>query len=95
MEKETVPPHSSDGLLEEIRIGEFYLQISIPSEFIDQFLGSDQETRVKMAGLAAAQTLKSHNELATSPAADPFSIWTELRSAILQRLEIFQSGMAA
>jgi hypothetical protein len=94
-EKEMEPPHPSDGLLEDIRIGEFHLQISIPSEFIEQFLGSDQETRVKMAGLAAAQTLKSHNELSTSPAADPFSIWTELRSVILQRLEIFQSGMAA
>jgi type II secretory pathway predicted ATPase ExeA len=95
IETEVESPHPSDGLLEEIGIGEFQLQISIPSEFIEQFLGSDQETRVKMAGLAAAQTLKSHNALATSPAADPFSIWTELRSVILQRLEIFQSGMAA
>jgi type II secretory pathway predicted ATPase ExeA len=85
----------SEGLFEEIHIGNLNIQLNLPSQFIEQVLSADQETRVKMAGLAAAQAIKNHTQVASSPTADPFSIWSELRSIILRRLDLPESGMAA
>jgi general secretion pathway protein A len=86
---------SQEGLFEEIHIGNFTIQLNLSSQFIEQVLSSDQETRLKMAGLAAAQAIKNQAQLASTPTADPFSIWSELRSIILKRLDLPESGMAA
>jgi type II secretory pathway predicted ATPase ExeA len=86
-------PPTSEGLFEEIQVGKFKIQLHLPSQFIEQALSSNREYRLKMAGLAAAQAIKKFSELTSSPASDPVSIWSELRSIIFKRLDPSESGM--
>jgi hypothetical protein len=88
-------PLNPDGLYDEIQVGDFKIQLDLSSQFVEQVLSANQENRLKMAGLAAAQAIKNHSQLASSPAADPYSVWSELRSIILKRLDLPESGMAA
>jgi type II secretory pathway predicted ATPase ExeA len=62
------------------------ISIDIPSHVVEQALSSNEEHRVKLAGILAAQTLERHPELTASHAADPVAIWHEIRNLVLNML---------
>jgi type II secretory pathway predicted ATPase ExeA len=80
---------------EEIEVGSFKIQLHLPAQFLSQALSAGPEARLQMAGLAAAQAIKNNTQLSTSPAVDPFSVWSDLRTQILKRLDVPEPGMAA
>ncbi len=48
-----------------------------------------------MAGQAAVQAIKKFIQMTSSPPSDPVSLWSELRSNILKRLDPSESEMVA
>jgi len=71
----------------EAKIGEFKIKIDIPPNILEQAQSSNRESRLKIAGVLAAQTLEKYPQLTSSSSADPVSIWSEIRDLILNKLE--------
>jgi type II secretory pathway predicted ATPase ExeA len=71
----------------EAKIGEFKIKIDIPPNILEQAQSSNKESRLKIAGVLAAQTLEKYPQLTSSSSADPVSIWSEIRDLILNKLE--------
>jgi len=73
--------------VEEIKIGEYRITITLPDHLIRQALAATRENRSRMAGVLAAETLKKHPQIASSYAIDPVSIWGEIRDLVLKRFD--------
>jgi len=82
-EAQAPPPE----LVEEIDMAGFKVTISIPYHLIEQAQSSTPEHRMKVAGALAAQILKKHSELTSSPSIDPISIWSDIREFVVTRLK--------
>jgi type II secretory pathway predicted ATPase ExeA len=83
------------GIFEDFQIENFNVRVHLPHHFVEQALSCNEEDRVKMAGQAAVQAIKKFIEATSTPPSDPVSIWSELRSCILKRLEPAGNEMAA
>ena len=77
---------------EETSMGKFKIKIDIPLHLFEQAKSAPKEYCNKLAGVLAAQTLKKHPELVSSPSIDPVSIWSEIRELVLHRLEQEREG---
>jgi type II secretory pathway predicted ATPase ExeA len=88
-------PSAPGEISEEIQVGNFKILLNLPSQFVELALSSNREVRFEMAGQAAAQAMKKFSQLTSSPAADPVSIWSDLRSIIFKKLEPPESKMVA
>jgi hypothetical protein len=73
--------------LEEPGIGSFKIKLDIPFYVFEQAKSSTKEYCNKLAGVLAAQALKKHPELTSSPSVDPVSIWSKIRELILNRID--------
>ncbi|MEW6184671.1 MAG: AAA family ATPase [Thermodesulfobacteriota bacterium] len=94
-EKTESNKQSTTGIFEDFQIEKFNVRVHLPHYFVEQALSSNEEERVKMAGQAAVQAIKKFIEATSTPPADPVTIWSELRSSILKRLEPAGDEMAA
>jgi type II secretory pathway predicted ATPase ExeA len=68
-------------------IAGFKIKIDIPPHILEQTQSANTEHRRKIAGVLAAQTLEKNPQLTASPSVDPVSIWSEILSVIMKRLE--------
>jgi general secretion pathway protein A len=68
-------------------IAGFKIKIDIPPHVLEQTQSANTEHRRKIAGVLAAQTLEKNPQLTASPSVDPVSIWSEILSVIMKRLE--------
>jgi len=71
----------------ETDIGSFHVKIEVPIDILHQAGLSPWETRTKIAGTLAAQTLQKYPELAFSPSQDQVVLWSNIRNSILSAFE--------
>ena len=71
----------------ETDIGPFRIKIAIPFDILQQAGTSTSETRTKMAGSLAAQTLQQYPQLAFSSSHDPVTLWGDITKSILAAFE--------
>ncbi len=76
-----------DDGCETLLVRELDITIEIPPELLRDAPYLDHDQRLRSAGYLAAQILKGNPELTSGPAADPINIWSEIRDAVLGRLE--------
>ena len=72
---------------EEIEMAGYKVTINIPFHLIEQAQSATPEHRMKVAGALAAQILKKHSALSSSPSIDPISVWSDIREFVLTRLK--------
>lgn len=63
------------------------IRIEIPPHIAEQTVGAGVDQKRKVAGVLAAQTLEKNPQLTASPTVDPVSIWSEILTVIMKRLE--------
>jgi type II secretory pathway predicted ATPase ExeA len=78
---------SQTELVEEIELAGCKVMINIPYHLIEQAQTATSEQRMKVAGALAAQILKRHSELSSSPAIDPISVWSDIREYVVTKLK--------
>ena len=71
----------------ETEIGSFHIRIEVPFDILRQAGLSTWETRTKIAGTLAAQTLQRYPQLASSPSQDQVALWSNIRESILSAFE--------
>jgi len=72
---------------EEVSIGKYGINVSIPPHIIEQAQSFTEEHRSKLAGVLAAQTMQKHPQLTVSVDIDPVTIWSDIRECILLKLK--------
>jgi hypothetical protein len=72
---------------EVIEMAGYKVTINIPFHLIEQAQSATPEHRMKVAGALAAQILKKHSELTSSPSIDPISVWSDIREFVVTRLK--------
>lgn len=72
---------------EEVSIGKYGINISIPLHIMEQAQSFTEEHRSKLAGVLAAQTMQKHPQLTGSVDIDPVTIWSDIRECILLKLK--------
>ena len=80
-------PSVEKDISEEIEIAGRKITVSIPVHIIEQAQSSTPEHGLKVAGALAAQILKKHPELMSSPSIDPIHVWSDIRKLIVARLK--------
>jgi hypothetical protein len=80
-------PSVEKDISEEIEIAGRKITVSIPVHLIEQAQSSTPEHVLKVAGALAAQILKKHLELMSSPSIDPIHVWSDIRELIVARLK--------
>ncbi len=86
-------PESSELIAEpketswETDIGPFRIEIAVPSDILQQAGASTSETRAKIAGSLAAQTLQKYPQMAFSPSHDPVALWGDIKKSILNAFD--------
>ena len=71
----------------ETDIGPFRVKIAIPFDILQQAGASTFETRKKIAGSLAAQTLQRYPQMAFSSSHDPVALWGDITKSILTAFE--------
>lgn len=71
----------------ETDIGPFHIRIAIPFDILQQARSSTSETRMKIAGSLAAQTLQKYPQMAFSSSHDPVALWGDITKSILTTFE--------
>lgn len=71
----------------ETDIGPFRVKIAIPFDILQQAGASTSETRMKIAGSLAAQTLQKYPQMAFSSSHDPVALWGDITKSILNAFE--------
>lgn len=74
-------------IVEELKILDVQVTITIPYHMVDQGRSSTHEHRLKMAGALAAQVLKKYPELVSASEDDPISVWSDIREFVLEKLK--------
>jgi hypothetical protein len=82
---ETVPSEPA-VVNEEVSIGKYGINVSIPPHIMEQAQSFTEEHRSKLAGVLAAQTMQKHPQLTVSVDMDPVTIWSDIRECILLKL---------
>jgi type II secretory pathway predicted ATPase ExeA len=72
---------------EELSIGKYGINVSIPPHIMEQAQSFTEEHRSKLAGVLAAQTMQKHPQLTVSVDIDPVTIWSDIRECILLKLK--------
>jgi len=72
---------------EEVSIGKYGINVSIPPHIMEQVQSFTEEHCSKLAGVLAAQTMQKHPQLTVSADIDPVTIWSDIRECILLRLK--------
>ena len=80
------PPEAADNI-DSISIAGCKVRIEIPAHIMEQTKSANNEQRRKTAGVLAAQTLERNPQLTASPTVDPVSVWSEILSIIMKRIE--------
>jgi hypothetical protein len=83
---EAAPAAAGDD--DEIVVGGYKIQLSIPKDILKQVKSFNRESANKSAGFWAAQILKKNPQLTLSPQADPVQIWNEIKDQILKRIAL-------
>jgi type II secretory pathway predicted ATPase ExeA len=78
----------------EAGAGPLHIKISIPSDILEQAQSYTHETRARVAGMLAAQTLQKYPHLAVSQSPDPVSVWCDIKASIMNVLEERAQAMA-
>ncbi len=71
---------------EEVNIGKYGINVSIPPHIMEQAQSFTEEHRSKLAGVLAAQTMQKYPQLTVSVDMDPVTIWSDIRECILLKL---------
>jgi len=74
-----------EGIVEKFEIGNYVIDIEIPSTVIEQAKFSTREQQVKVAGSLAAQILQKNPQLVASHIDDPVHVWGEIRTVVLDQ----------
>jgi type II secretory pathway predicted ATPase ExeA len=77
------PAAVEDASPVEIEINDMKVTINLPHHIIEQGQSLTGESRIKLAGALAAQTLQKHPQLMTSRFSDPVHVWSEIRKSVL------------
>jgi type II secretory pathway predicted ATPase ExeA len=80
------PSEAADNI-DSISIAGCKVRIEIPAHIMEQTKSANNEQRRKTAGVLAAQTLEKNPQLTASPTVDPVSVWSEILSIIMKRIE--------
>lgn len=78
---------------EEVSIGIYGINVSIPPHILEQAQSFTEEHRSKLAGVLAAQTMQKHPQLTLSVDIDPVTIWSDIRECILLKLKQGQGNV--
>ncbi len=76
----------------EAEVGSSRITIDIPQHIVEQARTCTRETRMKLAGALAVETLQKHSPDAFAAFKDPVAIWNEIRDRILDMLQSQQTG---
>jgi hypothetical protein len=68
-------------------IGGCKIRVEIPPHVFEQISDAGLDQKRKIAGVLAAQALEKNPQLTSSPTSDPVSVWSEILSVIMKRLE--------
>jgi len=86
-----VPPHEAPSNIKdistELEVGGLKIAVNIPHHIVKQAQSSTYEHRMQIAGALAAQIMKKHEELISTPSIDPISLWSDIRDFVASRLE--------
>jgi len=63
------------------------ITVEIPPHVFEQISDAGLDQKRKIAGVLAAQALEKNPQLTSSPTSDPVSVWSEILTAIMKRLE--------
>ena len=63
------------------------IKVEIPTHIYEQTVNAGLDQKRKIAGVLAAQTLEKNPQLTASPTVDPVSVWSEILTVIMKRLE--------
>ncbi len=85
---------SSPSAEAEAGAGPLHIKISIPNDILEQAQSYTHETRARVAGMLAAQTLQKYPHLAFSQSPDPVSVWCDIKASIMNVLEERAQAMA-
>jgi type II secretory pathway predicted ATPase ExeA len=80
-------PADKKEIVEELKILDVQVTITIPYHMVEQGRSSTHEHRLKMAGALAAQVLKKHPELVSASEDDPISVWSDIREFVVEKLK--------
>lgn len=70
----------------EMEIGTMKVRVNVPVHLIERAQSLNRESRIRVAGAVAAQTLQRHPQLVSSNLSDPVHIWGEIREFVLNML---------
>jgi hypothetical protein len=76
-----------DDITAEVELGGSKIAVNIPHHIVKQAQSSTYEHRMKIAGALAAQIMRKHEELTSTPSIDPISLWSEIREFVVSRLK--------
>jgi type II secretory pathway predicted ATPase ExeA len=71
----------------EVDVGGLKIEVNIPHHIVKQAQSSTHEHRMKIAGALAAQIMKKHEELISTPSVDHISLWSDIRDFIANKLK--------
>jgi type II secretory pathway predicted ATPase ExeA len=71
----------------EVEVGGLRIEVNIPHHIVKQAQSSTHEHRMKIAGALAAQIMKKHEELISTPSVDHISLWSDIRDFVANRLK--------
>lgn len=71
----------------EVEVGGLKIEVNIPHHIVKQAQSSTHEHRMKIAGALAAQIMKKHEELISTPSVDHISLWSDIRDFVANRLK--------
>jgi general secretion pathway protein A len=71
----------------ELEINGFKIVIDIPDHIAGQAKAASPEQRAKIAGVLAAQVLKNYPEMIASQSADPITVWSDVRKAVMGEIQ--------
>jgi type II secretory pathway predicted ATPase ExeA len=71
----------------EVEVGGLKIEVNIPHHIVKQAQSFTHEHRMKIAGALAAQIMKKHEELLSTPSVDHISLWSDIRDFVANRLK--------
>jgi hypothetical protein len=80
-------PPATEENIDTVSIAGCRVRLEIPLHIMEQTKTSNNEQRRKIAGVLAAQTLEKNPQLTASPTVDPVSVWSEILSVIMKKIE--------
>ncbi len=70
----------------EVRVNGIMIHLDIPEQIFQEVGSFNDDYRVKLAGVLAAQTMEKYPKLTASHGTDPVAVWHEIRDLVLTTL---------